>query len=239
MKKVMLIEDDTGLNQIIGDRLLTQGYELKYKTDGREGLKLVLKEDFDLLLLDLMLPDVNGIEIIREIRSHGNIIPIIIISARFRKTDKINCLKSGADDYLVKPFDFDELQARIDAHIRRDSYLQDAEDIDESDDWLKSIHKFIEFEDFKLDLKQCELYFRDSVVPLSNVEFRLLAYLSLNSERVVPYDELLEKIWNYNEAVSSRTLYVHIAWLRKKIKDLSKGNNYIRTVRGMGYQFRI
>jgi len=239
MKKVLLIEDDIGLNQIIEDRLLAEGYNLTYKTDGKEGLKLVLEEDFDLLILDLMLPDVSGYDIVREIRSHGNIIPIIIISARFRKIDKINGLKLGADDYLVKPFDFDELQARIEAHIRRDTYLHDNDEPESSKDLLNSVHKSIVFDHFKLDLRQCELYFKSSVVPLSNVEYRLLAYLVINSERVISYNELLEKIWNYEEAVSSRTLYVHTAWLRKKIASFSKGKTYIRTVRGMGYQFRI
>lgn len=238
MKNILMIEDDRGLNQVIGDRLKADGYGFTSISDGTDGLQQALNGEYDILLLDLMLPDVSGFDIIREIRSHGKVLPIIIISARFKKDDKISGFKLGADDYLVKPFDFDELLARIEAHLRRDRYFSHKEERESGGDWLSWAHRTISFGKFTLDFKQCILFYQNSIVPLSKVEFRLLSYLLLNSDRVVPYNELMEKVWNYEEAVSSRTLYVHTAWLRKKINSHSKKADHIKTVRGIGYQFK-
>lgn len=237
MNKVLMIEDDRGLVRVVGDRLKAEGYEFHYVMNGMEGLDTALKNHFDIILVDLMLPGVGGFDVIRELRSRGNMVPIIITSAKFQMSDKVTGLRIGADDYLVKPFDFDELLARMDAQLRRKQYHENSYE-PEYTDWYDFSNEDIKFGNYVLKFNSCELYKDSSVVPLSNIEFKLLAYLILNKVRVVPIEELLEKVWKYDEAVSTRTLYVHIAWLRKKVVDQKNNSLFsIRTVRSIGYQF--
>ena len=224
MKKILMIEDDPGISRFVGDRLKIEGYDINIETDGIKGKERALNEVFDIMLIDLMLPLVSGFDIIREIRTRGVLTPIIIMSAKFQMSDKVSGLRLGADDYLVKPFEFDELLARIEAQLRRGSYNVDNE-----------IDSF-KFDSFILQFDDCKLIKNDVDIKLSKIEFNLLSYLIKNRSRVVPIDELLNKIWNYDENVSTRTLYVHVAWLRKKIRE-NISTDRIRTVRGIGYQF--
>lgn len=235
MKKILLIEDDINLIQVIGDRLRANNYNFFYKDSGEEGLKTAISGNFDLILVDLMLPGSSGFDIIRELRNRGFSEPIIIVSAKFQVADKIKGLNIGADDYIVKPFDFEELLARIDAHIRRDSLSLDCGI--KGDDWFDEKHENISFGEYYINFKLCEALKNGKVITMSKMEFRLLSYLVLNRDRVIRVDELLEKVWNYEEPISVRTLYVHIAWLRKKI--YSNYHNYIKTVRGVGYRFDL
>ncbi|OQY39186.1 MAG: hypothetical protein B6229_04370 [Spirochaetaceae bacterium 4572_7] len=224
MKKILMIEDDPGISRFVGDRLKIEGYDINIETDGIKGKERALNEVFDIMLIDLMLPLVSGFDIIREIRTRGVLTPIIIMSAKFQMSDKVSGLRLGADDYLVKPFEFDELLARIEAQLRRGSYNVENE-----------IDSF-KFDSFILQFDDCKLIKNDVDIKLSKIEFNLLSYLIKNRSRVVPIDELLNKIWNYDENVSTRTLYVHVAWLRKKIRE-NISTDRIRTVRGIGYQF--
>ncbi|MGL1890018.1 MAG: response regulator transcription factor [Spirochaetaceae bacterium] len=228
MKKVLMIEDDKGISRVVGDRLKAEGYDFYPVYTGNAGMEKVLTEEFDILLVDLMLPGVSGFDVIREIRSRGNHTPIIITSAKFQMSDKVSGLRLGADDYIVKPFEFDELLARIEAQIRRKSYNELQTDIVEE--------KNISFDDFVIDFKNCNLQKNGTQIPLSKIEYKLLSYLTLNPDRVISMDELIEKVWGYETVVSTRTVYVHIAWLRKKLKS-DRVINRIRTVRGIGYQF--
>ena len=238
MKKILMIEDDAGLVRVIGDRLRAEGYDFSYISNGQDGLKRALGEYFDLLLVDLMLPGVSGFDIIRELRSRGKNVPIIILSAKFQLSDKVSGLRLGADDYLVKPFDFDELLARIEANIRReDLALITEENSETTDDWMDFSRSAVSFGKCSLNFQKCELLKNDNTVPLSNIEYRLLAYLIIHGDRVVPNEELLEKVWRYDDSISTRTLYVHIAWLRKKIQTDDKSDEFIKTVRGIGYRF--
>ena len=238
MKKILMIEDDNGLARIVGDRLKAEGYEFHRATDGLEGRNMALGEEYDVLLVDLMLPGCSGFDIIREIRSRGVLTPVIILSAKFQMTDKVSGLRLGADDYLVKPFEFDELLARLEAQLRRSDYntLGTGEN---GDDWLDLSREDFDFGNFTLSFKNCELHKQGEIIPLSHIEFKLISYLILHQDRVVPNEELLEQVWRYDETVSTRTLYVHIAWLRKKLQEEQDQKDFIRTVRGVGYRFSL
>lgn len=233
-----MIEDDAGLVRVIGDRLKAEGYEVDHAGDGILGLNKALENEYDILLVDLMLPGAGGFDIIRELRGKGETVPIIILSAKFQMTDKVSGLRLGADDYMVKPFDFEELLARIEANIRRREQLNAQESEALGEDWLNPGIPDFSFGDCVVDFQKCELRNKGKVVTLSNIEYRLLVYLIVNRERVVHNEELLEKVWNYDDTISTRTLYVHIAWLRKKISSSGDSSEFIRTVRGMGYRFQ-
>jgi two-component system, OmpR family, alkaline phosphatase synthesis response regulator PhoP len=237
MKKILMIEDDRGLVRIIGDRLRVEGYDFHKASDGLEGMERAMKESFDVLLIDLMLPGCSGFDIVRELRNRGKLTPIIITSAKFQMSDKVSGLRLGADDYLVKPFEFDELLARIEAQLRRTEYSSMEEEKGVKDDWFDLSQEDFSFEPFTLSYRNCELRRDDELIPLSHIEFRLLAFLILNRDRVVPNEELLEQVWRYEEVVSTRTLYVHVAWLRKKLLNEKIVTSHIRTVRGVGYRF--
>lgn len=239
MYKILMIEDDRGLIRVVGDKLKAEGYEFKYVMNGMDGLHLVLKEKFDLILMDLMLPEVSGFDVIRELRSRGETVPVIITSAKFQMSDKVSGLRLGADDYLVKPFDFDELLVRMEVQLRRKQFLEkDSDILPDNKEWYDFDHEDINFGDFTLKLNTCELFQGSTSIPLSNIEFKLLTYLILNRDRVITIDELLEKVWDYTDVVSTRTLYVHIAWIRKKVVNRAGSSKCnIRTVRNIGYQF--
>lgn len=232
-----MIEDDAGLVRVIGDRLKAEGYEVDHAGDGILGLNKAIEKEYDILLVDLMLPGAGGFDIIRELRGKGFSVPIIILSAKFQLSDKVSGLRLGADDYMVKPFDFDELLARIEANIRRREQLDLPEEEPGEEDWMNPGVKEFAFGDCLVDFQKCELKNKGKAVTLSNIEYRLLVYLIVNRERVVHNDELLEKVWNYDDTISTRTLYVHIAWLRKKICSEEDSSEFIKTVRGIGYRF--
>lgn len=234
MKKILLIEDDMGLVRVVRDRLKANNYEVQAVTQGTEGLTMALEKEFDLLLVDLMLPEVSGFDIIRELRNRGKTFPIIILSAKFQLSDKVSGLRLGADDYMVKPFEFDELLARIESHIRRGE-MNSASVEEEGDEWLDFQKPPYNFGDCVVNFQKCEVLKGGEALSLSNIEYRLLVYLIHHRDRVVQIDELLEKVWKYEDAISTRTLYVHIAWLRKKLS--SKSSEFIKTVRGIGYKF--
>lgn len=232
-----MIEDDAGLIRVISDRLKAEGYEVHKAQEGITGLQKACEETYDLLLVDLMLPGAGGFDIIRELRNKGKSVPIIIVSAKFQLADKVSGLRLGADDYMVKPFDFDELLARIEANIRRREQLAQPEETLETEDWMNPGMKEFSFGECVVDFMKCELHFKGVPVTLSNIEYRLLVYLIVHRDRVVHNEELLEKVWNYDDTISTRTLYVHIAWLRKKISSTGDSTQFIRTVRGIGYRF--
>jgi two-component system alkaline phosphatase synthesis response regulator PhoP len=223
--RILLIEDEPGLVLTIGDLLSAEGYDVETEKDGLAGLAKARTSRFDLILLDIMLPGKNGFEICRELRQAGCDSAILMLTARTQVVDRVVGLKLGADDYLLKPFDASELLARIEALLRRLSKDKSA-----------AVLRF-EFGDVKADFERGEVCRNGSVVQLASKEMQLLRYLIDNREKVLSRDELLTNVWDYQPSVSSRTVDVHMAWLRQKLEPNPQAPRHFHTVRGVGYRF--
>ncbi|MDC0046446.1 phosphate regulon transcriptional regulator PhoB [Candidatus Pelagibacter sp.] len=220
--KIFIIEDETSIIQLVQHNLEKEGFIISSAINGDEGLKELKKFKPNLLLLDWMLPDLSGIEICKNIRKDINFknLPIIMLTAKGEEEDKIKGLESGVDDYLTKPFSFNELLARIKAVLRRSD--------------PKIVSDELKFEDLKLDRIEKRV-FRDNIeVLLGPTEFRLLEFFLTNPKRVYSRDQILENVWPNNINVESRTIDVHIRRLRKSI-NLKDKRELIRTVRSSGY----
>ena len=220
--KIFIIEDETSIIQLVQHSLEKEGFIISSAINGDEGLKELKKFKPNLLLLDWMLPDLSGIEICKNIRKDINFknLPIIMLTAKGEEEDKIKGLESGVDDYLTKPFSFNELLARIKAVLRRSD--------------PKIVSDELKFEDLKLDRIEKRV-FRDNIeVLLGPTEFRLLEFFLTNPKRVYSRDQILENVWPNNVNVESRTIDVHIRRLRKSI-NLKDKRELIRTVRSSGY----
>ena len=220
--KIFIIEDETSIIQLVQHNLEKEGFIISSAINGDEGLKELKKFKPNLLLLDWMLPDLSGIEICKNIRKDTNFknLPIIMLTAKGEEEDKIKGLESGVDDYLTKPFSFNELLARIKAVLRRSD--------------PKIVSDELKFEDLKLDRIEKRV-FRDNIeVLLGPTEFRLLEFFLTNPKRVYSRDQILENVWPNNVNVESRTIDVHIRRLRKSI-NLKDKRELIRTVRSSGY----
>ena len=220
--KIFIIEDETSIIQLVQHNLEKEVFIISSAINGDEGLKELKKFKPNLLLLDWMLPDLSGIEICKNIRKDINFknLPIIMLTAKGEEEDKIKGLESGVDDYLTKPFSFNELLARIKAVLRRSD--------------PKIVSDELKFEDLKLDRIEKRV-FRDNIeVLLGPTEFRLLEFFLTNPKRVYSRDQILENVWPNNVNVESRTIDVHIRRLRKSI-NLKDKRELIRTVRSSGY----
>jgi two-component system alkaline phosphatase synthesis response regulator PhoP len=205
--------------------LTTEGYEVESAADGEMGLAMATEGKFDLVILDIMLPRKTGFEVCRELRQRGVDVAILVLTAKTQVVDRVVGLKLGADDYLTKPFDPAELLARVEALLRR---VQKENRIP-----VQSFH----FSDVEIDFEKAELLKRGIPVTLASKELQLLRYLVDNRGRVVPREELLQNVWEYSTDVSSRTIDVHVAWLRQKLEDNPQNPKHIHTIRGKGYRF--
>jgi two-component system, OmpR family, alkaline phosphatase synthesis response regulator PhoP len=223
--RILLVEDEPSVRLTVTDLLVDEGYDVETASDGPSGLKRASEEPYDVVLLDIMLPGMNGLEVCRELRRMGKDVAVLMLTARGQLTDKVVGLKLGADDYLVKPFEPAELLARIEALLRRvrKSGLTP----------VKSFH----FGDVEVDFDRGDVRKSGAAVPLAAKELELLRYLVNHRGNVVSREELLESVWEYQPGVSSRTLDVHVAWLRQKLEDNPQTPQYIHTVRGVGYRF--
>jgi two-component system alkaline phosphatase synthesis response regulator PhoP len=222
--RILLVEDEPGLVMTLSDLLGAEGYEVESATDGPAGLSKALREKFDLIVLDVMLPGKSGLEVCREMRQHGSEVAVIMLTAKTQLYDRVAGLKLGADDYLTKPFEPPELLARIEALLRR--VKPEA----------ASVTRF-QFGDVEIDFERGEVRKGDAEVNLAAKELDLLRYLIDHRGNVVSRDELLEAVWEYQPGVSSRTIDVHVAWLRQKLEDTPQNPRHIHTVRGVGYRF--
>jgi len=225
--RILLVEDDPGLVMTLSDLLTMEGYQVASAPDGPSGLTRAVNEAFDLLVLDLMLPGKNGLEVCRELRQRGNDTAILMLTAKSQLTDRVVGLKLGADDYLTKPFEPPELMARIEALLRR-------------------VHKEnrtpvlrFAFGDVTVDFREGAVLKNGQPVSLAGKEMELLRYLIDHRGTVVSREELLEAVWAYQPGVSSRTIDVHVAWLRQKLEDNAGSPKHIHTVRGVGYRFAV
>ena len=223
MKKILIIEDEVNLSDFIRLELEYEKYEVLVAFEGRDGLAKALDEDIDLILLDLMLPGLNGIEVCRRIRAVKTI-PIIMITARDSVLDRISGLDSGADDYISKPFQIEELLARMRAIFRR------VESVDQNNHLLL-------FKDLEMNLEARIVKRETEVIELTKKEFDLLKLLMKNVNRVLTREVLLEAVWGYEAVVETNIVDVYISYLRAKI-DRSGQESYIQTVRGSGYVLR-
>ncbi|MDB2652739.1 phosphate regulon transcriptional regulator PhoB [Candidatus Pelagibacter bacterium] len=220
--KIFIIEDETSIIQLVQHNLEKDGFIVSSAINGNEGLKDIKKFEPNLLLLDWMLPDLSGIEICKRIRKDTSFknLPVIMLTAKGEEEDKIKGLDSGADDYLTKPFSYNELLARIKAILRRSD--------------PKTVSDTLEFDDLRLDRLEKRV-FRDTIeIQLGPTEFRLLEFFLTNPKRVFTRDQILENVWPNNINVETRTIDVHIRRLRKSI-NINNNKELIRTVRSSGY----
>lgn len=225
--RLLLVEDEEGLVLTLTDRLRSEGFDVTSAADGKAGFEIAQAGRFDLMILDVMLPKKNGYDICRDLRQKGIATPILMLTAKGETIDKVLGLKLGADDYLTKPFEMIELLARIEALLRRPS-------IQAANGGGKETFRFGEVQ---VDLRRAEVKKNDEPVELSAMEFKLLQFLIENRGDVHSRDHLLDEVWGYDAMPSTRTVDVHIAWLRQKLEENPRHPNFIQTVHGFGYKF--
>ena len=228
MSKVLIVEDEENLAKFVGLELKHEGYEVETVLDGRSGLDAALENNYDVILLDLMLPDLNGLEVARRLRETKKT-PIIMMTARDSVIDRVSGLDYGADDYLVKPFAIEELLARIRSLLRRIAIET------ESSDKHRSI---INFKDLRIEKENRIARRDDQIINLTKREYDLLLTLVENINVVQSREQLLKEVWGFDSEVETNVVDVYIRYLRNKIDDPESKASYIQTVRGTGYVMR-
>jgi two-component system, OmpR family, alkaline phosphatase synthesis response regulator PhoP len=225
-RRLLLVEDDPILRQALTFNLAREGYEVTTAVDGETALESARSDRLDLILLDVMLPGMSGVEVLRVLRRDGVATPVIILSAKGDEIDRVVGLKVGADDYVAKPFSRPELLARIEAVLRRHRREADAPERGER----------LEFGGVQIDVSRREVTVDGEPIHLTTKEFDLLAHMAGSPGRIFTRDQLLSRIWGYDYLGDGRTVDVHVSWLRGKLRG-DGGHNYFRTVRGVGYAF--
>ena len=222
-KRILVIEDEPGLVLTLTDRLASEGYHVEAATDGAAGLERATAEAFDLVLLDVMLPEKNGFDVCRDLRRHGIETPVLMLTARGQTLDKVLGLKLGADDYLTKPFEMMELLARVEALLRRapTAAAPDA----------------FRFGDVQVDFRRAEVVRAGTPIELSAREFQLLRYFVEHRGEALSREQILSDVWAYDAVPATRTVDVHVAWLRQKLEANPRRPQHILTVHGLGYKF--
>ncbi len=235
MRKILVVEDESSILTLLQFNLENAGFTVITALDGKTGLYLAKKEKPDLIILDLMLPEMDGMEICKTLRQEQNHTPILMLTARDEELDKILGLELGADDYMTKPFSPREVIARVKAILRRSERMPDVhghapdpqQDNEEAELIVGELRVFPE---------QYEAYIRDEKLELTPKEFELLLYLVHNKGRVISRDQLLNAVWNYDYIGDTRIVDVHISHLREKIEENTRQPKYIKTIRGLGYK---
>lgn len=229
MKKILIIEDEASIAELERDYLEIHGFEVHLEHSGDRGLEEALSRRHDLIILDLMLPNVDGFEICRRIRSEQNI-PILMVSAKKEDIDKIRGFGLGADDYITKPFSPGELVARVNAHLSRYERLLGRKDTKQEEIRIRGLH---------IDQSSRRVFVNNKEIVVTTKEFDLLAFLASNPNRVYSKDQLFEQIWGMEAYGESATVTVHIRKIREKIELDSSNPQYIETVWGAGYRFKM
>ena len=230
-EKILVVEDELVLRETLTYNLVKQGYEVSAAADGRQAVEMARQMTPDLILLDIMLPKLDGFEVCRVLRQELRA-PIIMLTARADEVDKIVGLEVGADDYLTKPFSMRELLARVKAQLRRVRLLRE-EYAPETPSPTQQMH----FDDLTLDLDRHEAYLRDEPLVLKPKEYELLLYLAQHCGKTLSRDQLLEEVWGWDFSGGSRTVDVHMRWLREKVEVDPATPVRLVTVRGAGYRF--
>jgi two-component system, OmpR family, alkaline phosphatase synthesis response regulator PhoP len=224
-ESILLVEDEEGLRMTLSDRLRSEGYVVDFAIDGDEGFNKATGLPFDLIILDIMLPHRNGLDVCRDVRGAGLATPILLLTARDQTIDKVLGLKLGADDYVTKPFDTLELMARVEALLRRRLPVRASQ----------SVHQL---GPIRMDVRGTEVTRDGKPVPLSAREFQLLRHFMEHPGATLSRSELLHEVWGYEDGTFTRTVDVHIASLRQKLEKGPKRPEMIVTVPGMGYKFK-
>lgn len=224
-RRLLLVEDEPGLVLTLTDRLSKEGYAVETASDGQQGQERAANEAFDLIILDVMLPGKNGFDVCRDLRRMGLQKPILMLTARGQVADKVVGLKLGADDYLTKPFDMMELLARIEALLRR-----------ATPSGVPPAGTY-EFGTIRVDFRRAEVTRGGESIDLSALELKLLRYFIEHRGAMLSRDELLNEVWGYEAMPQSRTVDVHISWLRQKIETNPSHPEFILTVHRLGYKF--
>jgi DNA-binding response OmpR family regulator len=222
---ILLVEDNRQIAEMVGEFLERRGYSVDYAADGVSGLHLAVSNSYDVVVLDLMLPGLDGLDVCRKLRRDAKkSTPVLMLTARDTLEDKLVGLEAGADDYLVKPFDVDELKARLRALLRR------AHGEGDGDGGLT-------FEQLRIDPSRHGVWVGESFVELTRTEYQLLELLMLNPRRVLPHSLIYDRVWGYDFGPSSNALRVYVGYLRRKLEDAG-APPLIRTIRGVGYVLR-
>lgn len=228
MNRVLIIEDDNNILQLERDYLEAAGFKTEYALDGKTGVDRAVNEKFDLILLDIMLPELDGFQACSKIRSVTDI-PIILVSAKKEELDKINGLGFGADDYIVKPFSPSELVARVKAHISR--YIRLTRPAERNTQTLQ-------IGDLQLYKESGDVKLKGREITLTKKEFDVLYLMASQPDTVFSKNELFDRVWGYDSLGDTSTLTVHINRLRDKFKEIDPENDYIKTIWGRGYRFK-
>ena len=231
-KKILIVDDEKPIVEILTYNLQKEGYETIEAYDGEQAITLALTKKPDLILLDIMLPKVDGLTVCKRIRHTLSNVPILILSAKDEEIDKILGLELGADDYITKPFSVRELMARVKANLRKSEVIQDTEQVEEETD---DKGNKIEVGDLKLDLDKFEVKVRGEVIDLTLREFEVLKYLANQPGQVVTRETLLEKVWGYEYYGDIRTVDVTVRRIREKIEKDTSNPKILITKRGVGY----
>jgi DNA-binding response OmpR family regulator len=224
MRKVLIVEDDQAMAVALRDGFTYEGYAVHVARDGAAGLRMAEERSHDLVILDVMLPRMSGLDVCRQLRTAGNDTPIIMLTARGQEIDKVLGLKTGADDYVTKPFSFLELMARVEAVLRRTSKSPEAVEQ-------------VSFGDVEMNFKTFEASKAGRAVELSPREFKMMKYFVEHRGEVVTRDQLLDHVWGYEGLPLTRTVDMHIAKLRQKIEDTPSDPHHVITVHRVGYKF--
>ena len=224
-RRILVVEDEPTLAMALVDRLEAEGYAVDLATSGELALERAESDTFDLVMLDIMLPGKDGLEVCRQLRQQRLDMPILMLTARSLVLDKVVGLKLGADDYVTKPFDFAELLVRVEALLRR---------VRVEPPPPKGSFRF---GSIQVNIRQAEVIRDGQLVVLSAREFKLLRYFIEHRGATLGREELLNRVWEYDSISSTRTVDIHVAWLRQKLEDNPKYPQWIQTVRGLGYKF--
>ena len=227
--RILVVEDEQEIAKILKIELEYEGYEVLMAHDGKLGLQLALTEKLDLILLDVMLPEINGLELLRKLRKENHLLPIILLTARNMTMDKVTGLDLGANDYITKPFEMDELLARVRSCLRQNSIVTKTAKLEDS---------VLSVRDLIINLDTREVTRGTISIPLTPKEYDLLLYLLSNKNRIVTRENILIHVWDYEYEGETNVIDVYIRHLRKKIEEDFSSEPIIHTVRGVGYTVR-
>ncbi|SFS71588.1 response regulator transcription factor [Marininema halotolerans] len=228
-KKVLVVDDEPSIVKLVQFNLEKEGYQVLVASDGEAALSKVSEEQPDLIVLDLMLPKVDGLEVCKQVRAQNHHLPILMLTAKTEEFDKVLGLELGADDYMTKPFSPRELTARVKAILRRMEAMRQTDE--------NTPNQLLKIGDLIIDIEGYEVRHHQRTIDLTPKEFELLIYLANHRGKVLSRDQLLNAVWDYDYIGDTRIVDVHVSHLREKVEEDSRNPLYIKTVRGIGYKF--